>query len=160
METMMETADRRAETIAPEHTAAGEAEALALEFLRRVWSGDHDLDAIDDLMTEDFQISSGGVRIGGRAAFKEWVRAFQSTLSESRTENLDVFANAAGDRVVSRWRCSGINHGIFGLPPDQRHITFTGMAMWIVRDGQLAECWVERAAFETYHAVLGDTELA
>jgi hypothetical protein len=136
------------------HSAARRAEGLALDFLRRVWSGDHDLDAIDELMTEDFQMASGGVRISGRAAFKEWVRAFQNTLSASQTENLDVFANAAGDRVVSRWRCSGINRGIFGLPPDHRPITFTGMAMWIVRDGRLADCWVERAAFEAYHARL------
>jgi hypothetical protein len=133
---------------------------LALEFLRRVWSGDHDLNAIDELMTDDFEISSGGVRITGRAAFKEWVRAFQDTLSAAKTENLDVFANAAGDRVVSRWRCSGINRGIFGLPPDNRPIAFTGMAMWIVRDGRLAQSWVERSAFEAYHAMLSDSGLA
>jgi len=130
------------------------AETLALEFLRRVWSGEHDLDAIDELMTEDCQVSSGGVRIGGRAAFKAWVKAFQNTLTESQTENLDVFANEAGDRVVSRWRCSGINHGIFGLPPDQRPIAFTGMVIWKVHEGRLAEGWVERAAFEAYHSVL------
>jgi predicted ester cyclase len=138
--------------------AAKHAETLALDFLRRVWSGDHDLDAINELMTEDFQISSGGVRIIGRAAFREWVRAFQATLSDSQTESLDVFANEAGDRVVSRWRCSGINKGIFGLPPDDRHMSFTGMAMWAVRDGRLAEAWVERAAFEAYHAMLGEAQ--
>lgn len=135
---------------------AKHAETLALEFLRRVWSGDHDLDAINELMTDDFHISSGGVRVIGRAAFKEWVRAFQNTLSESQTENLDVFANATGDRVVSRWRCTGINRGIFGLPPDRRPMSFTGMAMWRVRDGRLAECWVERAAFEAYHSHLDE----
>src|SRR5436190_20666376 len=99
----MTTADRSAPTSSPEHAAARRAETLALEFLRRVWSGDHDLSAIDDLMTEDFEISSGGVRVIGRAAFKEWVRAFQQTLSRAHTESLDVFANTAGDRVVSRW---------------------------------------------------------
>jgi predicted ester cyclase len=156
MEKTMTTADR-SETASGEASPAQRAEALALDFLRRVWSGEHDLNAIDELMTGDFEISSGGVRISGRAAFKEWVRAFQDTLAGSHTENLDVFANAAGDRVVSRWRCSGINRGIFGLPPDGRLISFTGMAMWRVRDGRLAECWVERAAFEAYHAVLGQT---
>ena len=149
----MKPADRT-ETAGNERSAAQRAEALALDFLRRVWSGEHDLGAIDELMTDDFEISSGGVRVSGRAAFKEWVRAFQDTLAGSQTENLEVFANASGDRVVSRWRCSGINRGIFGLPPDDRHISFTGMAMWRVRDGRLAECWVERAAFEAYHAVL------
>ena len=32
------------------------AEQLALEFLRRVWGPRHDLDAIDELMTEDYVI--------------------------------------------------------------------------------------------------------
>ena len=136
----------------------GHAESLAREFVRRVWSGTHDLSAIDDLMTEDFQISSGGVRIVGRAAFREWIRAFQQTLLNAETESLDVFASVTGDRVVSRWRCSGINCGIFGLPPDHRHITFTGIAVFAVRDGRLAEAWVERAAFEAYHAMLGEAQ--
>ena len=36
------------------------AEQLALQFLSRVWAPPHDLSAIDELMTEDFVITSGG----------------------------------------------------------------------------------------------------
>ena len=46
------------------------AEQLALELFRRVWGPRHDLDAIDELMTEDYLITSGGKVIRGRAAFK------------------------------------------------------------------------------------------
>lgn len=121
-----------------------------LAFLTRVWGPSHDLSAIDELMTEDYTITSAGTTIRGREAFKEWVRAFQRVLTDARTENLEAFANAAGDRVVSRWLCTGRNNGIFGLPPDGRPVAFTGMAMWGVRDGRLAECWAERAAFEAH----------
>lgn len=132
---------------------AARAVALANEFLGRVWGPAHDLDAIDELMTEDYRIWSGGKLVEGRGAFKEWVRQFQSVYANARTEVLETFANEAGDRVVSRWVNTGLSNGIFGLPPDGRPISFTGIAIWRVRDGRLAECWVERAAFEAYRSL-------
>ena len=48
------------------------AEHLALEFFDRVWTPPNDLDAIDELMTEDYVITSGGQEIIGREAFKAW----------------------------------------------------------------------------------------
>ena len=131
------------------------AEQLALEFFRRVWGPRHDLDAIDELMTEDYLITSGGKVIRGRAAFKAWVRQFQEHLLEARTENVEVFSNASGDRVVSRWICTGKNNGLLGLPRDGRSVSFTGIAVWVVRDGKLAECWVERSAWELYQELSG-----
>jgi hypothetical protein len=125
-------------------------EQLAIEFLNRVWGPSHDLTAIDELMTEDYIITSGGTTISGREAFKDWVRHFQELLLEAITENQDAFSNASGDKVVSRWICSGKNNGIFGLPADGRLVSFTGIAIWKIKDGKLAECWVERSAFELY----------
>lgn len=134
-------------------TPPEQAVALATEFLGRVWGTAHDLDAIDELMTEDYRIWSGGKLISGRAAFKEWVRQFQVIYADAHTEILEVFANASGDRVVSRWRNTGFNNGMFGLAPDGRPVTFTGIAIWRVEEGRLAECWVERAALESYHGL-------
>lgn len=134
------------------HTAA----ELPVEFFRRVWAPPHDLDAIDELMTEDYVITTGGATIRGRAAFKAWVGEFQRRLIDATNETLDVFANPEGDRVVSRWICRGRNNGIFDLPPDGRAVAFSGIAIWRVRDGRLAECWVERAAWEAYRALTRD----
>jgi ketosteroid isomerase-like protein len=133
---------------------ASNAERLALEFLRRVWGPSHDLGAIDELMTEDYTITSGGTAVRGREAFKAWVAEFQTHLLDARTVNQDVFASVDGDRVVSRWVCTGRNNGMFGLPADGRPVSFTGIAIWKVREGRLAECWVERAALESYRALL------
>jgi predicted ester cyclase len=135
--------------------SARTAEGLALEFLGRVWGPSHDLSAIDELMTADYAITSGGKVVKGRESFKEWVRVFQSHLLEARTESIDVFADAAGDRVVSRWVCTGRNNGLLGSPPDGRPVSFTGIAIWRVRDGKLAECWVERSAWELYQEISG-----
>lgn len=131
-------------------SAAAQAEQLALTFLARVWGPDHELDAIDELMTEDYVIISGGKTIAGRDNFKHWVQQFQHVLLDARTINQEVFANAAGDRVVSRWTCSGRNNGMLGLPADGRPIRFTGVAIWEVRHGRLAKCWAERSAWELY----------
>jgi predicted ester cyclase len=136
-------------------TSRAAVERLPVTFFARVWAPPHDLDAIDELMTEDYAITSGGVTIRGRAAFKAWVRQFQSLLLDATNETLEVFASAAGDRVVSRWVCRGRNNGVFGLPPDGRPVEFSGIAIWRVRDGRLAECWVERAAWEAYRALAG-----
>lgn len=126
---------------------------LVIDFFGRVWGPTHDLNAIDELMTEDYVITSGGVTIKGRDAFKNWVKNFQVLLSGAITESQDAFANEAGDKVVSRWICSGKNQGIFGLPADGRFVSFTGIAIWSIRNGKLAECWVERSAFELFQTL-------
>jgi steroid delta-isomerase-like uncharacterized protein len=126
------------------------AERLAVDFLERVWGPSHELAAIDELMTPDYVITSGGRAVRGRDAFKGWVAEFQRHLFDARTLNVEAFANAAGDRVVSRWICTGLNQGMLGLPADGRAVAFTGIAIWAVRDGRLAECWVERSAWELY----------
>jgi len=131
-------------------------EDLAREFFRRVWAPPHDLDAIDELMTEDYRITTAGKVVEGRAAFKAWVAQMQTTIGGATNEHLELFANAAGDRIVSRWITRGVNHGMFGLPPDGRPIAFTGIAIWRVQHGRLAECWVERSALELYQALSAD----
>ncbi|WP_296594860.1 nuclear transport factor 2 family protein [Phenylobacterium sp.] len=129
------------------------AETLARAFFHRVWTPPHDLDAIDELMTEDYRITTAGTVIEGRAAFKDWVAGMQATIAGAANEHLEVFTNPAGDRVVSRWITRGANAGVFGLPADGRPIAFTGIAIWSVRDGRLSECWVERSALELYRAL-------
>ncbi len=121
-----------------------DTERLPMEFFRRVWTPPHDLDAIDELMTEDYQITLGGLVIEGREAFKAWVAAFHTQLLDARTESQAVFANTTGDRVFSQWLCSGRNNGMLGLPglpADGSPVSFTGIAIWEVRDGKLARCW-------------------
>ena len=54
------------------------------------------------------------------------------------------------------WICSGRNNGMLGLPADGRPVAFTGIAIWEVRDGKLARCWVERSAWELYQNLDAD----
>lgn len=129
-----------------EGAGSDSAVGLARDFLARVWGPGHDIDAIDELMAPDYVIHSGGRTIHGRDAFKAWVVEFHRQMPEAIDEIVEIFANAAGDRVVARWINRGRNNGVFGLPPDGKAIEFHGISVWRVRDGRLAECWVEREA--------------
>jgi len=120
-------------------------ERLIYEFFNRVWCPPHELDAIDELMTEDYCITTAGVEVKGRAEFKKWVDGFQKLLLEGKNEIIDIFYNEAHNKVVSRWICTGKNNGLF--------ISFSGIAIWTVRDGRLSECWVERSAYELYQSL-------
>ena len=131
-------------------TPAARAVRLAEDFLTRVWGPAHDLSAIDELMTEDYTIDSAGTVIRGRAAFKAWVAEFHLRLEGAHNDFLETFATGDGCRVVSRWLCTGTNNGVFGLAPDRQPVAFTGIAIWTVRDGRLADCVVERSALEAY----------
>lgn len=126
------------------------SERLAREFFRRVWAPPHDLSAIDEIMTEDYRITTAGAVVEGRENFKAWVGRMQGSVGDATNENLEVFTSATGDRVVSRFVTRGTNRGMFGLPADGRSVAFTGIAIWRVEQDRLAECWVERSAFELF----------
>jgi steroid delta-isomerase-like uncharacterized protein len=127
-------------------SGAAIAEKLARDLLTRVWGPQHDVDAIDELMTADYLLHSGGRTVRGREAFKAWIVEFHQSMPEAVDEVLEVFANDPGDRVCARWINRGKNNGVFGLPADGRPVEFHGISVYRVRDGRLAECWVEREA--------------
>ncbi|MDC8003664.1 ester cyclase [Aureisphaera galaxeae] len=133
-------------------------ERLVLSFFDRVWHSPHELDAIDELMAEDYRITTAGKVVEGRSEFKKWVGEFHKQLLDAKTESVDLFYNESQDKVVSRWVCSGRNNGLFGLAADDRFISFTGIAIWTIRDGRLAECWVERSAYEMYQELISGSK--
>jgi predicted ester cyclase len=48
-----------------------------------------------------------------------------------------------GDRVIVRWTSRGIHQGKFrGVAPTGRHVTFTGMRLFRIAEGKIAESWV------------------
>ena len=119
-------------------------------FWAAVWQG-KDFDAIDRFCTEDFVITSGGADIVSKSSFKAWAKEFDRLIADLTFECVESFQNAEGNRVASRWVVRGKNNGLLGLPPDQRQISFTGTAVWQLReDGKLMHNWVERALWEAY----------
>ena len=81
-----------------------DAVAIVEAFWAEVWQSPQNPDAVDDFVTEDFIITSGGVDIVSRAAFKAWVIGFQQTINGLEFDLIESFQNADGSRVASRFR--------------------------------------------------------
>jgi peroxiredoxin len=109
---------------------------------------------IDAFVVDDFVITTGGLDVVSRTKFKEWAAAFMAKINDLQFEVIETFQNEDGSRVASRWRIVGKNNGLLGTPPDQQPISFTGTAVWAVReDGKLCHNWVERSSFWTVPAI-------
>jgi hypothetical protein len=79
------------------------------------------------------------------------VTQFLERVTDLKFEVVETFQNEDGSRVASRWRVTGKNNGVLGMPADQRPIDFTGTAIWAVReDGKLLRNWVERSSWELF----------
>ena len=108
-------------------------------------------DAARDLVVDDFVITTNDVDLVGKENFVAWIKQFLGKIKEFQFEVLETFQNEDGSRVASRWRVTGRNNGFFGPEPNQKPISFTGTAIWAVReDGKLLHNWVERSAWEAY----------
>jgi ketosteroid isomerase-like protein len=136
--------------------ARGDGVRAVENFWARVWQAPPDLDAVDELVVEDFVIISGGAEIRSRRAFKEWVNAFQAAIGDLQFEVLESFESADGTRVASTWRMTGTNNGVLGTEPTGEPLEMSGIAVWSVReDGMLLSNRVERNALEVYRALTG-----
>lgn len=49
-----------------------------------------------------------------------------------------------GDKVVARWTTQGTHKGTFmGIPPTGKQVTFSGIEIIRIKDGQAVEEWEE-----------------
>ena len=129
----------------------GNSVEIVENFWREVWQRPHNPDAIDNLVSEDFVITSGGRDIVGRDNFKTWVKGFQAQVHDFEFHIVETFQNADGSRVASRWKVTGRNNGMMNTEPNGAPFVMTGTAVWEVgEDGLLRHNWVERNAFEVY----------
>ncbi|MFF0791803.1 nuclear transport factor 2 family protein [Streptomyces spiralis] len=79
------------------------------------------------------------------------MRDFPDQVGDLRLEVTGTFQNQDGSRVASRWCVHGLNNGVMGTEAEGRPVSFTGTAVWAVReDGKLLHNWVERAGWELY----------
>jgi len=58
---------------------------------------------------------------------------------------VDEFTVASGDVVAARWHARGTSQGRFlGLAPTGRFVDYTGVSMYRIEDGHIAEIWETR----------------
>jgi steroid delta-isomerase-like uncharacterized protein len=103
----------------------------------------HDVDGASELVSEDYMLhdpTEPNFR-GGREAFKEMCNGFLEATRDLACTVKDQVAE--GNRVATRWTCSGCQtKDLPGIPNQDRCFNFSGITISRVADGKIAEEWV------------------
>lgn len=127
-----------------ESTPATEEEIrdLVERFTDEAWNGGN-LDLIDELFAPDY-VGHDAPRpepVRGPEGMKEFLRMYRHAFSDAVITLDDVII--AGDKVVTRWTGRGTHDGdLMGIPPTGTPVAFTGIRIFRVANGQIAEGWV------------------
>jgi len=126
------------------------SKALVTRFFTEVWNSPYRLETVDELVDENFIITSAGKDIKGRGNFKKWVQGLGSKFNDLKVDILDMMVTDDGQRVITRMRATGGNNGVFGTVADNQPISMTVISIIAVKDGKIMHNWVERSAFELH----------
>ena len=95
-----------------------------------------------EFIAGDYVGHSGGGADMDRAEPERLERGFAAAFGEVRYAIQDLIA--AGDRVVLRVETSGVHRGTFvGIPATGRRVTNTGIVIYHIEAGKIAESWAE-----------------
>ncbi len=120
---------------------------LAVRFTDEAWNGGN-LDLIDELFTADY-VGHDAPRpepVHGPEGMKDFLRMYRGAFSDAHITLDDIIV--AGDKVVTRWTGTGTHDGnLMGIPPTGKSVAFTGIRIFRVADGKIAEGWVNWDTF-------------
>ncbi len=75
-----------------------------------------------------------------RDGLKETVRAFRAGCPDLHVTIDDLMAE--GDKVTKRWTIHATHTGdLSGIPPTGKRITLSGLELFRLANGKIAECW-------------------
>jgi steroid delta-isomerase-like uncharacterized protein len=102
---------------------------------------EQDVDALPKLVTEDVLVQGligAEGDVNGIEEYEEWWRETLSGIPDAHIEIDDYFES--GERAAARWTFTGTQkEGLFGLPATNRAIQITGLALFRMEDGKIAE---------------------
>ena len=115
---------------------------LAEQVWEEIWH-QGDLTRIDDLFTPDFvRHDPGGRELHGTEQNRQFIGGLRAAFPDLRFTTEDLVAEE--DKVVVRYHFQGTHLGDFqGMPPTRKHVTYTGILIYRVADGKIAEQWTE-----------------
>jgi steroid delta-isomerase-like uncharacterized protein len=123
----------------------GEMKAVVVNFGEEIWHKGN-LDAIEEFIAPDYvRHTSPGGREGGRDVrglddVRKSVVAMRAAFPDIHFEADDWVVE--GDKVVSRWTCTGTHRGEFrGIAPTGKRVRFIGINIYRLRDGKIVERW-------------------
>ena len=115
---------------------------LAQRVWEEVWHQGQ-LSRIDDLFTTDFvRHDPGGRELQGTAQNRQFIGSLCAAFPDVHYTVEDQIAE--GDKVVVRYRFHGTHLGTFqGMPPTGKQVTYSGILIYRIVDGKIAEQWTE-----------------
>ncbi|HLI91508.1 MAG TPA: ester cyclase [Ktedonobacteraceae bacterium] len=112
----------------------------------RVWEEvwhQGDLSRIDELFASDFvRHDPGGRELHGTDQNRQFISSMRAAFPDVRYTVDDQIVE--GDKVVMRYRFEGTHLGEFqGMPPTRKQVNYTGILIYRITDGKIAEQWTE-----------------
>ncbi len=115
--------------------------ALVLRFFELGPSGGN-MNAANALLSPDFTMHTPLPASPGIKGINEVVAACRAAFEHLSVTVEDLVAD--GDKVAARFTARGVHKGEFmGLPPTGKPITMTGIEIFRIEDGKIAELWGE-----------------
>lgn len=120
--------------------SAEQNKAVVRHVLDEVWNA-HNLAKCDELYVADYVDHDPSTPPTNTLA--EFKKSTQATLAAFPDLYVTVEAMIAeGDLVAKRYTMTGTQQGEFmGVPPSGRPVTMTGITIYRIKDGKVAECW-------------------
>ena len=127
--------------------------AVVWRFLEEIWHQGN-LQVIDEIIAPNYVRHTSHYREGGRDVYgpegaRQSIAAFRVAFPDVHFTVEDMLV--AEDKVVIRWTCRGTHRGTFlGITPTGKVITFTGINIYRIANGQIVERWAEEDAISLY----------
>jgi steroid delta-isomerase-like uncharacterized protein len=124
-------------------TIAGKANIAMVRKFFEVGPSKGDLAAADALLHPEFSLHTPLPTPGpGIEAMNNVITTCRAAFHNLNVTVDDVIADE--DKVTARFTARGVHNGEFmGLPPTGKAITLTGIEIFRIRDGKIAELWGE-----------------
>jgi steroid delta-isomerase-like uncharacterized protein len=101
-----------------------------------------DLRAADELLAPNFALHIPLPSTPGIQGMNDVITACRAVFEHLNVTILDLVAE--DDKVAARFTARGIHKGAFmGLPPTGKSITMTGIEIFRIENGKIAELWGE-----------------
>jgi steroid delta-isomerase-like uncharacterized protein len=120
---------------------AEQQKALVRRFIEDVWN-QGDVAIIGQVCAPDFVLHDPTTpRFKTRLDYEQLVTTYRRAFPDLRCTIEEQLAER--NLVMTWWGMQGTHRGpLFGYPPTERHVRFTGISLNLIRDGQIAEARV------------------
>ena len=111
--------------------SAEENKAVVRSEQEELWNYNGNLDAADEIFAPEQAEAAKQEAADFRRGFPDVVSTIEDLIAE-------------GDKVVARWRARATHQGEYmGIPPTGKEVEFTGISVYRIEAGKIAESWNE-----------------